>query len=74
MVHTLKMIGSGKSATVVDEYSVDTAVLAARRAVERAAAEELAQLQRLGAGDTYNIDKAVMVRVYDLSDGNSSPA
>ena len=25
-------------------------------------------------GDTYNIDKAVMVRVYDLSDGNSNPA
>lgn len=46
MVHQPKQIGSGKSATLVDEYKVDTALIAERRALRRAVAEELGALPR----------------------------
>lgn len=41
MTHKLKQIGSGKAATVVDEYDEDLGVLAERRALRRAVAEEV---------------------------------
>lgn len=46
MVHEIKSVGAGESATLVDQYKVDTAVVAERRALRRAVAEELAQLPR----------------------------
>ena len=46
MAHTLKNIGGGEFAETVDEYKVDTALVAERRALARAVAEELAQLPR----------------------------
>jgi hypothetical protein len=46
MAHKLKQIGAGKSATLVDEFEVDTALVAERRVLRRSVAEELAQIQR----------------------------
>ena len=46
MVHTLKQIGTGKNAELVDEYKVDTAVIAERRALRREVAEALDALPR----------------------------
>ena len=46
MVHSLKMLGGGENAQVVSEFKVDTAVIAERRALRRAVAEELDQLPK----------------------------
>ena len=46
MAHSLKSVGGGVLAMVVDEFKVDTAVIAERRALARAASEELGQLPR----------------------------
>ncbi len=46
MAHSLKSVGSGENSQVVDEYKVDVAVIAERRALAHAAAEETGQLPR----------------------------
>lgn len=46
MVHEVKAIGAGENFAVVDQYKVDTALIAERRALRRAVAEELGQLPR----------------------------
>jgi hypothetical protein len=46
MVHNLKGVGTGDAAKVVDQYEVDTGLLAELRAIERAAAEELGQIKQ----------------------------
>lgn len=43
LVHSFKMIGGGRDATTVDEYSVDTGLLKEIRAHEEQAAKELGQ-------------------------------
>ncbi len=48
MVHKLKAVGSGAGFAYVDEFAVDVALLAEVRAIERAAAEQLAQLPKPG--------------------------
>lgn len=64
VVHQLKQIGAGKNAMTVDEFVVDTGTLAEARAIEKAAADELGQIQQRPSGDTYNIGQAVIVREY----------
>ena len=54
-----KMLGSGKSAAVVEEYKVDTAFLAEWRANDHQVAEELGQIASGSGGNTY-IDKAII--------------
>jgi hypothetical protein len=64
MVHTLKQIGTGKNAELVDEYKVDTAVIAERRALRREVAEALDALPR-GTDKTaiqVNVGVAVSLR------------
>lgn len=46
MVHRLKVIGSGKFTETVDEYAVDTGLLASLLALEEKAAAEMGQLPR----------------------------
>ena len=46
MAHSLKAIGGGDNMSIVDEFKVDTAMVAERRALRRSVAEELAQLPR----------------------------
>lgn len=46
MAHSLKTIGSGDNSMVVDEYKVDVAVVAERRALIEAAADQLGQKPR----------------------------
>lgn len=46
MVHSLKQLGGGENATIVDEYKVDTALLAERRALRREVAEQLGELPK----------------------------
>lgn len=64
MVHSLKVVGAGKNQEIVDEYKVDTGVIAERRALRREVAEALDQLPR-GKGDI-NIDNRtqVLIRQY----------
>lgn len=45
MVHSQKTLGGGEFAEIVDEYKVDTAVIAERRNLVMAAAELMGQLQ-----------------------------
>lgn len=61
MVHQLKQIGSGRNAETVDEYKVDIALIAERRALRRAVAEELAQLPRPEINVT-NDNRQIIVR------------
>ena len=60
MVHQLKQIGSGRNAETVDEYKVDTALIAERRALRREVAEELDQLPR---GNNINIDNRTQILI-----------
>ena len=46
MAHSLKSVGSGENAQIVSEFKVDTALIAERRALRRAVAEELNQIAR----------------------------
>ena len=59
MVHQVKSVGGGKNATLIDEYKVDTAVVAERRQLRREVAEVLGQLPREPAA-TVNV--GVLVR------------
>lgn len=70
MVHQTKMIGTGKDAEVVDEFKVDTAVIAERRALRNEVATELGQLPK---GDSLNIDNRtqVLIRQYSGFDINA---
>lgn len=43
LVHTVKMIGGGRDATIADEYAVDVGLLKELRAHEEQAAKELGQ-------------------------------
>jgi hypothetical protein len=43
MVHQVKQIGAGASATIIDEYVVDTALMKEIRAIQEQAAAELGQ-------------------------------
>ena len=60
MVHQLKQIGSGRNTQTVDEYKVDTALVAERRALRREVAEELDQLPR---GNNINIDNRTQILI-----------
>ena len=59
MVHQLKAVGRGDDFQLVDLYVTDNGLLAEMRATERAAAEELAQIQGLPK-DGINIEKAII--------------
>lgn len=61
MVHRIKAIGTGKHQTIVDEFEVDTAVIAERRALRKAVAEELDQLPR-GSNAQIGVGVEVVVR------------
>ena len=62
MVHEVKALGGGENVTFVDQYKVDTAVIAERRALRRAVAEEMDQLPK-GNGDTINDNRTqILVR------------
>ena len=56
MAHTLRQIGTGKTAEIVDEFKVDTALVAERRTLRRAVAEELDHLPR-GANVSVNVQQ-----------------
>lgn len=43
LVHKLRVVGTGRNALQVDEYEVDTSLLAEMRATEKQAAQELGQ-------------------------------
>ena len=61
MVHQYRMVGGGKNARLVDEYKVDAALIAERRALRRQVAEELDQLPR--STTNVNIDaRSIVVR------------
>jgi hypothetical protein len=51
MAHTLKAIGGGENMTVVDEFKVDTSLVAQRNAIRHAVAEETGQLPRPNDGN-----------------------
>lgn len=58
MAHSLKSVGVGRRATVVDEFKVDTSLIQARNVIRRSVAEELAQLPR---PDVHIGDKNVFI-------------
>jgi hypothetical protein len=62
LVRDVKAVGSGEGVDLVDVFKVDSALLAELRAMERAAAEELAQLPK----SDINIDARtqVLIRTY----------
>lgn len=67
MTHTLRQIGTGRNAEVVDEYKVDTALVAERRALRREVAEALGQLPK----PQVNIDnRSLTVFSIKVDDGN----
>ena len=59
MAHTLKAIGGGENMSVVDEYKVDTSLVAERRALRREVAEALDHLPR--AGITFNDNRTTVL-------------
>lgn len=62
MVHKIRVMGAGRNSITVDEYETDTALVAERRALRKAVAEELDQLPR---GTTINDNRIqVLVREY----------
>ena len=61
VVKRYKLIGYGKDAQVVEEYEIDTGLLAAMDRLERGAAEELDQLPKAGKGDT-NVNVGVIIK------------
>ena len=62
MVHQVKSVAAGDNAQLVDEYKVDTALVAERRMLRRAVAEELDQLPRAGVVINDNRIQLVQVR------------
>ena len=64
MVHQLKQVGSGRNAETVDEYKVDTALIAERRALRREVAEALDALPR--GTTTVNVDNRVQVLIREI--------
>ena len=68
MSHKLRQVGAGKSAVIVDEYEVDTVLVAERRTLRRAVAEELAQLPR---PDVHVGDKNVFILEVVAPSGHS---
>lgn len=63
MTRTYKALGSGESMQVVPEYRVDTAMLREWRENDDYVSEQLGQIEPPAkGGDTYNIDKAILVR------------
>lgn len=63
LVHELKAVGSGDNMRLVSVFKADTAVLAELRATLRAAAEELAQIERPPAAEVnLGVNVGVMVR------------
>jgi hypothetical protein len=67
LVHTVKQIGAGPSATTVDEYSVDTGLLKELRAHEEQAAKELGQWIEKTRGEMTGKDGGP-IEVTDVSD------
>lgn len=57
---TYKIIGTGKSAQLVEEYKVDTALVAAIDSLHRSAAEELGQLPK--ADQNINVKAMLLIR------------
>ncbi len=51
MVHKLKALGSGDGMVIVDEFAVDTGLLAEMRALEDSAADELGQKPKAATVD-----------------------
>ena len=68
MAHSLKSIGNGRNAHDVDEYKVDTALIAERRALRRAVAEELNQIARPAVNVNIDARQQTLVR-YVSGDG-----
>lgn len=68
MAHTLKVIGSGRNQEVIDEYKVDTALVAERRAIRREVAEALGQLPKT---TDITIENQVSVIVREYTNGHS---
>ncbi len=65
LVHRQKQIGAGRAATVVDEFEVDTGLLAELRNTEKQAAQELGQWvekSSLTDGEGNAFDLAMLVR------------
>lgn len=71
MVHTYKSVGSGRDAQVVDEFQVDTGVIAERRNLVESAARLLGQMPKQG-GDTYNDNRRVTY-IREVHTGGSVP-
>ena len=63
MVHSLKSIGSGDNAMVVDEYTVDTATIAERRQLVETAAKLLGQVP--SADKRAGLTREVIIREYE---------
>ncbi len=51
MAHTYKAVGSGENQQLVDEFKVDTAVIAERRALAMAAMTLMGKMPKAGVGD-----------------------
>lgn len=61
MVRAIKAVGGGENMMLVDEFKVDTGLLAEIRNIERAAAEELGQMPKPDANQV-NVNVAVLSR------------
>ncbi len=66
MVHTVKMIGGGRSATTIDEYAVDVGLLKELRAHEEQAAKELGQWVEKRSGEVTGKDGGPLTFTLDL--------
>ncbi len=60
---TYKIIGTGKSAQMVEEYKIDTGLVAAIDSLHKSAAEELGQLPR--PDQNINVKALLLVREID---------